>query len=135
MVTIIQGERPPRPAHSDLTDGLWEVMQRCWDQDRYNRPPILEVSQALHSIVPSPTLQWLFPPPEELDHSDAKYRPLVQWLEKFDPFNEEFRPLLYALLSHQGLTSHVQDLQGIELGSFVELLDKVSRADIDIHQC
>jgi len=135
MVTIIQGERPPRPTHPTLTDGLWQLMQRCWDQDRYNRPPILEVSKALHSTTPSATLQWMFPPPGELGHSDAKDRPLLQWLENFDPFNEEFRPLLYALLSHQDLTTHVQDLQRSELASFVELLDKVSGACIDIHRC
>jgi hypothetical protein len=47
MLAIMRGERPSRPAHSVLTDQLWTLMQRCWDQDPYLRPEAVEVSQVL----------------------------------------------------------------------------------------
>jgi len=43
------GERPPRPTHPTLTDELWELIQRCWDQEPQSRPKILEVAQVLRS--------------------------------------------------------------------------------------
>jgi len=44
------GERPPRPAQPTLTDGLWALIQRCWDQEVRLRPKALEVLQILHGL-------------------------------------------------------------------------------------
>ena len=33
MVAIAGGERPPRPTHPTLTDRLWTLTRRCWDQE------------------------------------------------------------------------------------------------------
>ena len=47
MSAIAGGERPPRPTHSTLTDELWALTQRCWDQDADLRPQMSEISRAL----------------------------------------------------------------------------------------
>ena len=47
---VLVGKRPSRPAHRSCTDGLWALIQRCWDQDPGSRPEILEVSQIFSSI-------------------------------------------------------------------------------------
>ena len=47
---VLVGIRPSRPAHRSCTDGLWALIQRCWDQDPHLRPEILEVSQTISSV-------------------------------------------------------------------------------------
>ena len=51
MMAIINGKRPPRPTHSSLTCGLWELMNQCWDQERHNRPRMVGVLFALNSHI------------------------------------------------------------------------------------
>ena len=48
-LAILQGERPSRPPHRDLTDNLWEVMQHCWNQEPSERPDMSEVLRVLRS--------------------------------------------------------------------------------------
>jgi len=50
MLALVAGERLPRPTHSTFTDGLWELAQRCWDQDVHIRPKAPEVLWILHSL-------------------------------------------------------------------------------------
>ena len=40
---VLSGERPERPRDPTLTDGLWDLTQRCLDQDPQRRPEITEV--------------------------------------------------------------------------------------------
>ena len=54
MVAIMSGERPPRPTHEALTNGLWGLMQRCWAGDPQERPQISEVLEVINPS-PSPT--------------------------------------------------------------------------------
>ena len=56
-------------------------------------------------------------------------------LEELDPSDDNYRSLLRELLGHQDLKPHIQALRGSSLEGFIELLDKVGEADIDIHQC
>ena len=44
---IAGGERPPRPTHPDLEDGLWELAHKCWNQEALLRPSVLEVMRGL----------------------------------------------------------------------------------------
>ena len=128
MIAIISGKRPPRPTHSTLTDSLWELMNRCWDQDRHNRPRMLEVILALNPLVHEYTRPSGRPPvtadvPTLV--SDTRQR-----LENTDSLNEEYRPFLHALLSHRDLKTYIDELQSDDLQRFVELLDKVGQDDI-----
>jgi hypothetical protein len=50
MLAIMSGKRPPRPTHPALTDELWALMQRCWDQTPRLRPEILEVLNVLNGM-------------------------------------------------------------------------------------
>jgi len=124
-VAVMQGDRPPRPDNPTLTDGLWELMKRCWDQVREKRPRMSEVLQVLDSPIPSPTLQGA--------RSEELVSSIQQRLEVLNPVDADYRLLLSQLLDHEGLKPHVGDLQGSDLEGFVELLDKVSEANSDIH--
>ena len=44
----MRGDRPERPVHPELTDGLWDLMQRCWSQELRSRPNMPEVLDVLH---------------------------------------------------------------------------------------
>jgi len=50
-VDVLLGKRPERPNHPALTDELWDMIQRCWDQDSQRRPGISDVAHHLRSIV------------------------------------------------------------------------------------
>ena len=133
MVAIISGNRPTRPTHSTFTGTLWELMNQCWDQDKHGRPRMLEVLLALNPLVYKRTRPSGSPPvtanvPTLV--SDIRRR-----LENLNPSNEEYRPLLYALLSHRDLDPHIDSLLGDDLRGFVELLDMVGKADIHRRQC
>ena len=43
MLAIAEGERPSRPTHPGLTDGLWALTQRWWDQEAHRRPHVLKI--------------------------------------------------------------------------------------------
>lgn len=126
IIAIIDGKRPPRPR--DLEQRLWELMQKCWDHNRRKRPPMLEVLLTLSPLVHErthPSVSLTVTADVQTPVSDIQQR-----LEDPNTPRDEYRPLLYALLSHRGLEQRVVDLQGGDLQRFIELLDKVGTADI-----
>ena len=103
-------------------------MNRCWDQDRHNRPQMLEVLLTLdppgHECMrPSGALPITTDAPTLV--SDIQQR-----LENLDPLNEEYRQILHALLSHSDLKPYINGLRTDDLQRFIELLDKVGKAGI-----
>ena len=42
-LAIMRGNRPLRPTYPTFTDGLWKIMECCWDQDPCSRPTISDV--------------------------------------------------------------------------------------------
>ena len=47
MSAIAGGERPSRPTHPNLADGLWALTQECWNQEARRRPSVLEIMRGL----------------------------------------------------------------------------------------
>ena len=47
ILAILDGKRPARPTHPSLTDELWELVKRCWNQDPHLRPEMSEVLKIL----------------------------------------------------------------------------------------
>ena len=49
---IMSGEEPARPQGADiwLSDGLWVLMQRCWQRDILSRPSMAEVTLFLKNM-------------------------------------------------------------------------------------
>ena len=132
-LAILSGKRPQRPTRAELTDGLWKLMNRCWNKDRHNRPLMLEVLLALHSRIRErthPRAQLPFTADVQTQVPDIRQR-----LESLDASNEEYRPLLYALLSHRDLGPHINSLQKDDLEEFVKLLDEVGKAQPHLHLC
>lgn len=47
ILSITQGKRPPRPTHPDVSKGLWELIERCWDDRPSSRPEAPNVLESL----------------------------------------------------------------------------------------
>ncbi|KAL2918548.1 U1 snRNP protein [Polyrhizophydium stewartii] len=45
---IMKGQRPPRP--DNTPDGLWELIQDCWNQDPDKRPSFVQIVRTLESL-------------------------------------------------------------------------------------
>ena len=50
LVAIMDGRRPSRPTHSNFTEGLWELVQRCWHQNHHLRPGVSEVLEVVRGL-------------------------------------------------------------------------------------
>ncbi|KAF9789473.1 kinase-like domain-containing protein [Thelephora terrestris] len=122
IAAIISGKRPPRPTHSGLTHQVWELMNRCWDQRQHHRPRMLEALLVLNPLTQERTRPGGPPPVTPLVPNLVPY--IQQRLQHLKPSNEEYRPLLYALLSHKELRSHIDSLRKDDIQGFVELLDE-----------
>ena len=42
-----RGEQPPRLDHPPLSDGGWDVIQRCWGREALKRPRMKDVAKVL----------------------------------------------------------------------------------------
>jgi len=47
---IMDGKRPKRPDHPNLTDTLWELAERCWAETAQDRPEMKEVIETLEGM-------------------------------------------------------------------------------------
>ena len=50
-VGILSGNRPSRPTHPDVTNDLWRIVERCWDQDPQRRPDVSDVILCLRNVI------------------------------------------------------------------------------------
>ena len=64
----------------------------------------------------------------------ASVSDIQQRLEKLDPSDDSYLPVLCELLIHQGLRLYVQGLDESSLERFIEILDRVSVTDTDVHR-
>ena len=69
FVRVLEGERPPRGMR--FTDGLWEMLEKCWMTEPHSRPSIDEVLGHLKAISDLPLPLSLGPDPEVDDRSDG----------------------------------------------------------------
>ena len=37
VISVFRDKRPPRPDHPEVTDRVWNVIERCWTRDPLNR--------------------------------------------------------------------------------------------------
>ncbi|KAG6884905.1 hypothetical protein C0992_005602, partial [Termitomyces sp. T32_za158] len=57
ILRVSRGERPARPeissvwSHSGLTEGIWSLMEACWDAAPEKRPSIQEITDFLASVL------------------------------------------------------------------------------------
>ena len=59
---VIQDERPAMPTNASelgISNGLWQLLVRCWNRNYFKRPQINEV---LRHLSQDPALGLLFPP-------------------------------------------------------------------------
>ena len=53
------GIHPPRPTHPALTEPLWELARRSWDEEPLLRPEAAEISRILRASSISHPFLWL----------------------------------------------------------------------------
>jgi serine/threonine protein kinase len=49
ILSVFQNERPSRPAHPQVSDRVWNMIQRCWNEDPFNRMTAAEVVDVLEA--------------------------------------------------------------------------------------
>ena len=64
----------------------------------------------------------------------ASVSDIQQRLEKLDPPDDNYLPALRELLNHQALRPHVQGLDESGLERLIEILDRVSVTDTNVHR-
>ena len=37
IFSVFKNDRPARPNHPEVSDGVWDAIQRCWDRDPFQR--------------------------------------------------------------------------------------------------
>jgi hypothetical protein len=52
VLRIVKGERPSRPAHTELSDAVWRLLERSWDANIQQRPVIMEYFKVLGMCIP-----------------------------------------------------------------------------------
>jgi len=102
---IAKGQHPPKPTHQTFTEGVWALMQRCWDNDPCSRPEAHEVSKELLALSTS--------------------RALVRQLRLLDKSSPGFYDQLTAVLHGDEDQQRAPTLQGDDLVWLVDYLDKV----------
>jgi hypothetical protein len=65
FVKVLEGERPPRGAK--FREGLWRMLEQCWESQPNNRPTIENVLRCLEMFSSSSE-----PPPPEVDQGTEK---------------------------------------------------------------
>jgi len=99
-VKIIEGGRPPRPVNPSLTDDVWALVRRCWDQEPQLRPGMRSVLQDLASSL----LRSLYQSPKS---------------------SPEFQVALGQFYDSTESKTCLSRLDAIELKKFVTFLDDV----------
>jgi len=100
QVKIIEGERPPRPVDPTLTDNVWTLVERCWDQEPQSRPGMKRV---LQDLAPS----------------------LLQSLHRSSKSSPEFQVALSQFYDSTERETCLSRLDATELKKFVVFLDDV----------
>ncbi|KAF9647762.1 kinase-like protein [Thelephora ganbajun] len=100
MVAMVGGERPPRPTDRTLTDRLWELIQRCWNQEAHLRPQALEILRAFGIPV---------------------WKSLINCPLAMD----ERISLITVIFSDRKETEAVKRLRGDDAQSFVDVIDEM----------
>ena len=68
VVRVAKGERPGRPQGGErgwFTDGIWNILERCWEPKPGDRPRIKDVLQCLEKSSRS----WTAPSPQTITNS------------------------------------------------------------------
>ncbi|KAF8325732.1 kinase-like domain-containing protein [Amanita rubescens] len=56
-----RGEQPPRPHHPPLSDGVWDMIQRCWGRDALKRPRMKDITKNMTLLSQDTTTEMLLP--------------------------------------------------------------------------
>ena len=143
MFNIIKGKRPPRPDHPAFTPGLWELMQRCWDQESHSRPEMLQVLQALLSSSvsfspPGSAILWLnlsfvcrdSSPDENAQPSITVSPDSLQRMHTLEKSSPQFPEHLAGILDEKEFKEFTESLQDERLAILVNELDNVRPYDL-----
>ena len=46
---MFRGDRPPRPVHPEVSEGVWNMIQKCWKRSPFQRMTAAEVVELLEA--------------------------------------------------------------------------------------
>ena len=141
---VMQGDRPERPGGAEgvwLTDGIWEILERCWVSTPQNRPGVDDVLLRLENVSRS----WISPPPDRPHASmpttgSFARRPSnqnstmrayasgtsrVESMLQLDVSSPHFPEQLSGVLARSDFDESLQRLAADDLAPVIETLDKV----------
>ncbi|KAF9793044.1 kinase-like domain-containing protein [Thelephora terrestris] len=58
ILSVFRNDRPPRPVHPEVTDRVWNVIERCWDKDPLNRMTAAEVVDVFDNELSAKAPRW-----------------------------------------------------------------------------
>ncbi|KAJ7586684.1 kinase-like domain-containing protein, partial [Mycena floridula] len=99
MNMVLAGERPKRPASSELTDALWDCMVDCWKPNGQDRPTANEVVSRLRTMPGLSHLSDVAPAWKEsttralrASLHENPLLPSIHWLQRLLPGARSFHP-------------------------------------------
>jgi hypothetical protein len=49
IFSVFQNDRPSRPVHPEVSDRVWNMIQRCWERDPFQRMTAADVVELLEA--------------------------------------------------------------------------------------
>ena len=49
IFSVFQNDRPPRPVHPEVSDRVWNMIQRCWERNPFQRMTAADVVDLLEA--------------------------------------------------------------------------------------
>ena len=123
---ILLGKRPAKPNHPTLTEDLWHLIQRCWDDDPDLRPEASEVLQIL--LKPSSVSHPFLWSSTRLTDQVLMCREPPTWgkLIRNDLPTHERVSLITSIFSDRNQVESVGLLSGSDAQAFVDVIDEVN---------
>lgn len=125
ILNITRGKRPPRPTHPDVSKGLWELIERCWEERPSSRP---EASNILESLRNSSVCRSFWRLSTQKIYRVIIFRNLPTWKRLISPTisaNERI-DLIISVFSDRDEFEVLKYLSGGDAQAFVDVIDEAS---------
>ena len=133
MLAIMQGRRPQRPTHPTLTENLWTLVQRCWDNDPHLRP---EISEALRVLLVRSVSHSAGDQQSSLDcFLGCSEDPAWKRLISHTLTTPERVSLITTIFSDNNGVNTVKNISGNDAHALINVMDEVRPHKISLSKC
>ena len=124
MLAIMQGTRPPRPAHVTFTEDLWVLTKRCWNQEPRSRPGAPGLLQVLHTLLVSRWFQYPYVRYVDGFLVCSEQPSWKQLIDRASTMGERVS-LIATIFSDRRQVEMVEHLSGDDAQTFIDRIDEV----------